>query len=118
WEEKKAGELKSMGLEQNGAEFSLKRPPDPGNELYALLDWLNEHADDLTERGFEIKQENPDRRYVIGRNLINLEFKENNDWFDIHAKVRFGEYEIPFLQLKNHILSRTREFELPDGKIA
>src|SRR3546814_17632713 len=67
---------------------------------------------------FRSEQESGGREIVIGKSHINLEFRENNDWFDIHARVQFGEYEIPFLDLKNHILNRIREFELPDGKIA
>ncbi|HYH57156.1 MAG TPA: DEAD/DEAH box helicase [Anseongella sp.] len=113
WEQQKAEELTGMGLKQDGSSFSLE-----GDDFYALIDWLNENSGLLEERGFLIEQENTDRKLVIGKSFINLEFKENNDWFDIHAKVRFGEYEIPFLQLKGHILNRTREFALPDGKIA
>lgn len=44
--------------------------------------------------------------------------QRNNDWFDIHAIVRFGAYEIPFIDLKGHILARKREFQLPNGEIA
>ncbi|QEC51675.1 helicase-like protein [Anseongella ginsenosidimutans] len=113
WEQKKAEELVKMGLQQHGATFCLKDA-----DFYQLIHWLNEHTAFLKESGFLIEQENNGRELVIGKSLINLEFKENNDWFDIHAKVKFGEYEIPFLQLKQHILNRIREFELPDGKIA
>src|SRR3546814_8821270 len=77
-----------------------------------------ENTSRLQEKGFLIEQESGGREIVIGKSHINLEFRENNDWFDIHARVQFGEYEIPFLALKNHILNRIREFELPDGKIA
>ncbi|MFN3490323.1 MAG: DEAD/DEAH box helicase, partial [Emticicia sp.] len=34
------------------------------------------------------------------------------------AKVRFGEFEIPFLTLRNLILANKREFTLPNGQIA
>src|SRR5690606_27675991 len=47
-----------------------------------------------------------------------LEIHENNDWFDINAVVHFGIYTIPFIQLKNHILNKKREFTLPNGEIA
>lgn len=113
WEEKKAAELTALGLKQQGATFCLE-----GADFYRLIHWLNEHKDLLKEKGFQLEQEENGREVVIGKSLINLEFKENNDWFDIHAKVKFGEYEIPFLQLKQHILNRVQEFELPNGKIA
>lgn len=113
WEQNKSEQLLALGMEQEGASFSV-----PGADFYQLVHWLNEHTEALRERGFQIEQESKDRELVIGKSIINLEFKENNDWFDIHAHVKFGEYEVPFLQLKQHILNKTREFALPDGKIA
>jgi SNF2 family DNA or RNA helicase len=47
-----------------------------------------------------------------------VHIEEKNDWFDIKAKVRFGEFEIPFLKLRNLILANKREFTLPNGQIA
>ncbi|MBU2046178.1 MAG: DEAD/DEAH box helicase, partial [Bacteroidetes bacterium] len=41
-----------------------------------------------------------------------------NDWFDIEAIVQFGQFKIPFIQLKHHILNKKREFSLPNGEIA
>jgi SNF2 family DNA or RNA helicase len=50
--------------------------------------------------------------------VIELEVKENIDWFDIHAKIRFGEYEISFKELRKLILKKKVEFKLPNGEIA
>src|SRR6202012_1997614 len=58
------------------------------------------------------------KRYVFGTSKIDLQVTENNDWFDIHAMVYFGEYSIPFIQLRNHILNKKKEFLLPSGEIA
>lgn len=119
WEKNKVLELTNLGLVNREAAFSLPQAADsPEQELHRLLDWLNEHADILEAQGFEVVQENEEKKFVIGKSIMNLEFKENNDWFDIHAKVQFGDYEVPFLQLRDHILNRIKEFELPDGKVA
>ena len=50
--------------------------------------------------------------------MIELEVKENIDWFDIHARIRFGEYEISFKELRKLILKKKVEFKLPNGEIA
>src|SRR3546814_8926768 len=102
-----ASDLTEMCMKQQDALFTLE-----GTDFYGLVHWLNENTSRLQEKGFLIEQESGGREIVIGKSHINLEFRENNDWFDTHARVQFGEYEIPFLDLKNHILNRIREFEL------
>src|SRR5690606_11571712 len=58
------------------------------------------------------------KRFVLGNSRINMEFRESNDWFDLHAVVQFGPYQIPFIELKHHILNHIREFTLPSGETA
>ncbi|POY37118.1 helicase SNF2 [Solitalea longa] len=117
WEQKKADELLSLSLAlEMPNHFQLSNSSDFDDEFY-LHDWLNEHFDLLQEKGFSIDQSG-EKRYVFGKSSINLSFKENNDWFDIHAIVTFGAFEIPFIELKHHILNRRREFSLPNGEIA
>jgi SNF2 family DNA or RNA helicase len=58
------------------------------------------------------------KRFFLGKSKINLEFKENRDWFDVRAKVYFGEFEIPFLALRKLILEKQKEYCLPNGEIA
>ena len=53
-----------------------------------------------------------------GYSSLDISIQEGRDWFDINAKVRFGEFEIPFIQLRNYILNRKKEFLLPNGEIA
>jgi len=83
--------------------------------------WLQKNRKSLDERHFTIEQvaknEN-EKLYFLGYSSIDVQIEETNDWFDIKAKVRFGEFEIPFLKLKNLILSNKREFVLPNGQIA
>lgn len=81
--------------------------------------WLNENRVNLLNLGFEVSQpENRDKKYFVGKAVIDLEVKENIDWFDIHAKIRFGEYEISFKELRKLIMRKKVEFKLPNGEIA
>jgi len=81
--------------------------------------WLNENRGNLLNLGFEVSQpEKSDKKYFVGKAVIELEVKEGIDWFDIHAKIRFGEYEISFKELRKLILKKKVEFKLPNGEIA
>ena len=91
---------------------------EDADQSFSIFEWLNQHHDELVEAGFEIEQPEGQKRYVFGNSKIDLEVKENNDWFDIYAVVHFGPYSIPFIQLKNHILNHKKEFTLPSGEIA
>jgi len=81
--------------------------------------WLNENRINLLDLGFEVSQpDNRDKKYFVGKAVIELDVKETIDWFDIHAKIFFGEYEIPFKELRKLILKKKVEFKLPNGEIA
>jgi SNF2 family DNA or RNA helicase len=81
--------------------------------------WLNENRVNLLNLGFEVSQpESRDKKYFVGKAVIEVEVKENLDWFDINAKIRFGEFEIPFKDLRKLILRKKVEFKLPNGEIA
>ena len=83
------------------------------------FEWLNRYKTTLEELGYTIEQSASEgRRYFLGTSSINIEVKENNDWFDIYALIKFGEYEISFIDIRNLILAKKREFELPNGEIA
>jgi len=85
----------------------------------AAFGWLQAHYQQLQEMGFEIRQNTTDaKRYFLGYSSIDIRIEEGRDWFDIYAKVRFGDYEIPFIELKNLILGRKKEFILPNGEVA
>jgi superfamily II DNA or RNA helicase len=81
--------------------------------------WINENRVNLLNFGFEVSQpDNRDKKYFVGKAVIELEVKESIDWFDIHAKIRFGEFEISFKELRKLILRKKVEFKLPNGEIA
>lgn len=81
--------------------------------------WINENRVNLLNFGFEVSQpDNRDKKYFVGKAVMELEVRESIDWFDIHARIRFGEYEISFKDLRKIILKKKVEFKLPNGEIA
>ena len=123
WEKNKINILQELGLSSSGSIFSnvynpVSQDKDSEDSPFNIINWLNGHHDDLEINRFLFEQTQGNKQYVIGRSKIDLEIRENNDWFDIHAVVHFGPYQIPFIDLKNHILNKIREFKLPSGQIA
>ncbi len=103
--------LQKLGLAMKGFRVAI-----PKSEAFS---WLNENRVNLLNLGFEVSQpESRDKKYFVGKAVIEVEVKENIDWFDIHAKIRFGEFEIPFKELRKLILRKKVEFKLPNGEIA
>ncbi|MBT1705467.1 DEAD/DEAH box helicase [Chryseosolibacter indicus] len=103
--------LQKLGLPMKGFRVAI-----PKAEAFS---WLNENRVNLLNFGFEVSQpESRDKKYFVGKAVIEVEVKENIDWFDIHAKIRFGEFEIPFKDLRRLILRKKVEFRLPNGEIA
>ncbi|WP_316819662.1 DEAD/DEAH box helicase [Pedobacter gandavensis] len=120
WEKQKFNFLTSLGLKKvSPLNHHLELPAlQDENQSYAILNWVNEHIEQLKTEGFEIEQDQGAKKFQFASNKIDFEIKEDNDWFDIHAIVYFGSHPIPFIALKQHILHKKREFPLPDGSIA
>src|SRR5690606_14029715 len=104
WEEHRMQELLDMGLHKNKALFSNLEPMANGSGTISAMDWLRDNNDELRRRGYELVQEDSNKRFFFGRTALDLSIAEHNDWFDVRAVARFGEYEVPFGQLRNHIL--------------
>ncbi len=86
---------------------------------WEAFSWLQKNISQLEESGIEIRQSHEaEKQYFLGTSSIEVNIVENNDWFDIQTKVSFGDFEIPFLQLRELVLSNRKEFRLPDGRIA
>jgi SNF2 family DNA or RNA helicase len=104
--------LKEIDLPVKSSRYSLEKSKAFG--------WINTHREKLEEIGIEIKQavNGKGKNYFIGRAQISVEVKENIDWFDVHAIIKFGPYEIPFQKLRKLLLQGKTEFELPNGEIA
>ncbi len=103
-------------LRETGLEFRNGRTL---LEKSRAFDWLYRYRPLIQEQGFILHQHNQSgKRYFLGTSSIDINITENKDWFDIYGKVRFGEFEIPFLKLRSLILQKKREFMLTNGEIA
>ncbi|WP_339739566.1 DEAD/DEAH box helicase [uncultured Sunxiuqinia sp.] len=120
WETDLLNVLKQLGLEERNGHFHPRGAEllDTTDRLFELLTWINRNKRRLQEAGFELQQNQFEKRYSTETQDLQVEIKTKEDWFDIYAKVRFGDYEIPFIKLKRNILSGIREFELPNGEVA
>ncbi|MDF1550967.1 MAG: SNF2-related protein, partial [Bacteroidales bacterium] len=101
--------------EINESSFKIKK--QLADELN-LLNWINQNSMLLSDNEFIIKQNFHDKKYYTNELSLDFNLKETNDWFDLKGTVSFGEFEIPFIALKNHLLKDIREYVLPNGEIA
>ncbi len=121
WEKAKFSELLKSGLKKTTLspfQLELNKASAEADPSYGLINWVNEHINELQAKGYEIVQNSGSKIFLFATNTIDFEISEKNDWFDINAIVYFGQYPVPFLSLKQHILHKRREFTLPDGEIA
>jgi SNF2 family DNA or RNA helicase len=120
WEKNKLQQLRDMGLtdEHNLFGLQVKAEKETSDASFSVFEWLNQHHEELDKAGFIIEQPDGSKCYLFTNPRIDLQIEDNNDWFDINAVVYFGPYQIPFLELRNHILNHKKEFTLPSGEIA
>ncbi|OFX21800.1 MAG: hypothetical protein A2033_05805 [Bacteroidetes bacterium GWA2_31_9] len=85
---------------------------------YNFVSWINYNSELLKNYGFRLVQNLSTSEFYLGN--ISHEIRTNlvNDWFDIHSFVTFGEFKIPFKNLKNYILENKHEYILPNGNVA
>lgn len=114
-QEKEKG-LKKIITEQ-GLDLSKGKISLPKSEAFS---WISKNKDWLEEQGIVLKQaeSQTQKKYFLGNSSISIDISEGIDWFDINAKVVFGEYEIPFVQIRKYILNKQTEFKLPNGEYA
>ena len=118
WEEQQNESLKKLGLQDVDLQLGLLTPTTHTGKRLSVFDWMNNHQEQLEKLGFHIIQNSEEKRFFIGHTSLDISIDEDNDWFDISAIAKFGPYEIPFIQLRNHILNNIKEFTLPNGEIA
>lgn len=113
WEESQMDALKELGLRSRD-DHSFR--PE-GEDLYSAIVFLNEASESLTESGISIRQKLK-KNYFTGPVSLQLDSREQDDWFDIRSVVSFGDHRMPFVGLKDHILQGIREYILPGGEVA
>ncbi len=72
----------------------------------------------LIDLGFQFQQNQSNIKYFFGQIEARTRVLDNQDWFDVSIDVAFGDYVIPFVKLRNHILNKIKEYVLPDNTIA
>lgn len=115
-EKEKIKILLELGLEHG--EGSIFNAESEGTKTYALIEWLNDNTENLKREGFKIEQDFNEIKYHLGSVELKVKVNQSEDWFDVMAIVKFGDVEVPFKRLKNHILNNKQEFVLPDGSVA
>ncbi len=112
--------LNSLGLKNNGNSlFSIdyQQGMTPVEMLGELVNWLNINEDSIQKEGFTIIQKFYNKKYFTKKIEIQTSYGKQEDWFDVYALVYIGEFEIPFVRFRKHILNNNREYELPNGEI-
>lgn len=88
---------------------------DKKTNMYHLQEWINKNHEIIHSCGIEIRNE---KNFFSGRIELLLNIEEQNDWFDVKAYAYFGDFRVPFIQLKKYLLNEIREYLLPNGEIA
>jgi SNF2 family DNA or RNA helicase len=111
WELQKADKLNSLGL-KNTKESIF----EPIHGDMNCVDWLVENREELEKAGIDLSLIEK-TNYSIEKPKFSLKVDEDFDWFDVKIKVEYGEFLIPFIELKKYVLDGIRSFTLPNGKI-
>ena len=120
WEDGQLGLLKKLGLKYKNGYWNPEdnKQKSEVENYYRAIEWLSENNTDLENQGYHILQNKINKKYFTGTQTLDIQIKNVEDWFDIYAMVKFGEYQVPFIRLRKFILNKIREFELPSGEIA
>ena len=88
---------------------------DRTKDLYNLIESVNKAWTDLKTAGFEVSGDKLGQNYNLKPVEIEISHSIQEDWFDLRAVVKAGEWRIPFVNFRRNILNGIREYELPDG---
>ena len=87
------------------------------NDLYSVIETVNNYYSEIKNSGFVLVSR-LDLKYNLGPVSLEMSSQIINDWFDLRATVKIGEWEIPFSRFRKNILDGIREYKLPDDSIA
>jgi SNF2 family DNA or RNA helicase len=119
WEKECRTRLEELGFySDDDINFSpVSRAGESEGDFYQTLEAINRNYSDILDSGFVLTSR-LDRDYNLRPVTLELSSRLINDWFDLKAVVRIGQWEIPFTRFRKNILEGIREYELPDGTIA
>ncbi|MBN2520956.1 MAG: DEAD/DEAH box helicase [Bacteroidales bacterium] len=118
WENNIISSLLDIGLENSKRDYFTLNENISEAELYGYISWFNKNQGEINKLGIVTSQHFISTKFYKGEIKLDFKISKKNDWFDIYALVKFGEFLIPFVKLKKYILNNIREFELPNGEIA
>jgi SNF2 family DNA or RNA helicase len=87
------------------------------DELFSMIETVNRNYSEIADSGFVLIS-NLDINYNLRPVNIEINSQLVNDWFDLKAIVKIGDWEIPFNRFRKNILEGIREYKLPDGSVA
>ena len=87
------------------------------DELYSMVETVSNNYPELKDAGFKLISK-LDKNYNLNPVSIEISSQIENDWFDLKAVVKIGEWEIPFNLFRKNILGGIKEYILPDGSIS
>ena len=111
WEKGRINLLKALGLQQHGSFFRL---PGEATRQTDIISCLIRHRESLLKDGFVIEQPG-DQKFLLDQPQVEVKHVQEMDWFDLQIVVKANGVEIPFLHLKENILSYERVYRLPGG---
>jgi len=88
------------------------------SSLYHMISWINNHSSLILEIPVTIIQRIRNSSFFLGPIGLEIDINYDRDWFDITAIISFGEFNIPFIRLKDYILNDIHTFILPNGETA
>ena len=120
WENEVLQIINKIGLVNNDGFYIVEgiQHVEPKKAVYFLINWLNKNKHKLIAKKIYIVQDKLEKTFFTGNQKLEIQTQTRLDWFDVSVVVQFGEFSIPFLNLKKHILNGIREFVLPNGEIA
>lgn len=114
-EKEKLDLLVDLGIRHEENSFWLPAGAQKQDPLEAI-EWMVENKVMLLQAGLEIGEIETDIGVVkMSAPQISLTSTAYNDWFDIHAIVTVGVFQIPFTKIAPYIIEENRFYPLPDG---
>jgi SNF2 family DNA or RNA helicase len=116
WEKECHKKLENLGFFSDDEinYFPISKPKD---DFYSIIEFVNNNYNEIIDSGFTLKSR-LDYNYNLKPVDITISSEIINDWFDLKASVKIGEWIIPFNRFRKNILEGIREYKLPDGSIA
>ena len=86
-------------------------------DLYRFVEAISSNREELLKSGFVIDSSRLDTNFCLKPASVVISHRIIDDWFDLQAVVKIGDFEIPFIRFRKNILNEAREYVLPDGSV-